>query len=157
MFFYFKSQGTSINDFCFIVKGPFTWYPKSFSEMDNLVYEHPTEKRHCSYWSLEHLLSGALLREALSTILAFLRRTLYLISQISPKLRTRARITLRRRKKVHIETWKQYFQERYIRNLYQRFYLFGERSITWSPKIFPKWITRSRSLLRRRDKVHTAA
>ena len=38
--------------------------------MDNSVLEHATEKRRGSYWSLEDVLSGALLREALSTILA---------------------------------------------------------------------------------------
>ena len=50
--------------------------------------------------------------------------TLYLISQVSPIWRTRPRITLQRREKVHIEAWKLYFQERYIWNPYQQLYLF---------------------------------
>ena len=49
----------------------------------------------------------------------FLGMTLYLISQVSPKWRPRARITLRRREKVDTEAWKLYFQERYIGKLYQ--------------------------------------
>ena len=91
--------------------------------MDNSVWEHATEKRQCSHWSIELVLSGALLREALPTILFLLRMPLYLISQISPKWRTLARITPRRREKVHIETWKLFCKEHYIWNLCQRFYL----------------------------------
>ena len=57
-------------------------------------------------------------------ILAFFANDHYLISKISPKWRTQARITLRRWEKVHNEAWNLYFQERYIWNLYQRLYLF---------------------------------
>ena len=42
-----------------------------FNEMDNSVWEHATEKRWRSYWSLEPVLSGALHMEPLSTILVF--------------------------------------------------------------------------------------
>ena len=44
----------------------------------------------------------------------FFRWTLCRFSQISPKRGPLARITLRRREKVHIEAWKLYFLERYI-------------------------------------------
>ena len=53
------------------LRDPLPDIPNFFNEMDNLVYEHPTEKRRSSYWSLEHVLSGALHRELLSKILVF--------------------------------------------------------------------------------------
>ena len=52
-------------------KDPLPVIPNFFYEMDNLDYEHSTEKRHCSHQSLEPVLSGALHRELLSMILAF--------------------------------------------------------------------------------------
>ena len=74
-----------------------------------------------------------------------------------PKWITRSRNTLQRREKVHIEACKLYFQERYMWNLYQQFYIFGERSFTWSSKFLPKWINLSWNTLRRKDKVHIKA
>ena len=74
-------------------------------------------------------------------ILAFLRTTLYLICQITPKWRIRARITLRRRERVDIEAWKLYFQEHYIWNLYQLFYLFRQTILYLISKIFPEMYT----------------
>ena len=40
-----------------------------------------------------------------------------------------------------------YFHVQYIDNFINDFSFFGERPFTWSPKIFPKWITRSRNTL----------
>ena len=54
----------------FSMKDPLPDLP-NLTEMDNSVYEHATEMRYGSYWSLDHVLSRQLRWEPQLTILAF--------------------------------------------------------------------------------------
>ena len=119
--------------------------------MDNSVLEHTKEKRQGSYWRLELVLSGALLRESLSTILPFFandplpdlpnfpemeksgwdhatekRKGLYwsLETVLSGPLHMNLYqrfYQATEKNKVHIEANNLYFQVRNFGDLYQRF------------------------------------
>ena len=111
-----------------------------FSEMDNSVKEHATEMREGSYWSQNHVLSLDILREPLLKFLAFSETDRYWDEiRIILKLGT---CTF---------TWTT------LGTSINDFSFFGEWPFTWSPKVQPKWITRSKNTLRRWEKDHIEA
>ena len=78
----------------------------------------------------------------------FGERPLTLSPKFSQKWIIRCKNTLRRWDKDHIVAYNMYFHVDYIGNLHD-FSFFSERPFIWFPEVSPKWITRSRNMLRR--------
>ena len=145
MFFHFNTQGTSIDIPNFLPKW-ITWC------MNTLRI------RHCSYWSLEPVLSGVVHRELLSTIFVFSVDDPF---PDLPNFPPNGQLGLGMR--YGEEMW-------FILKLrtctircatygtsINDFRFFGERSFSWSLKISPKWISLSRNTLRRWEKDNVEA
>ena len=90
--------------------------------------------------------------EPLSTKFFSGERTFTCFPQFFPKLTTWSRNTIRSREKDHFEAWNLYIQVLYRGNLYQRFNISVKDAFPHHPNFPPKWITRSRNTLRRRER-----
>ena len=148
----------SINDF-WRFRWPTLFRIAHFStEVNNSVYEHATEKRKGSYWSLEYVPSGALLREALSTILSFFCERPF---TWSPKFPRNWELGLGscygEEKKFVLKLEICTFRSATFGTSINYFTFFGERSFTWCRRFFPKWISLTGNTLQRKDKLHIEA
>ena len=123
--------------------------------MDNSVWEHATEKRWGSHWSLEPVLSGALHMEPLSKILfCLVNDPLHVIPTFSQYgqfgLGTCSAAEIRFILKLGTCIFRCATEGTSISD----FSISGKDPLPDLPNFFPKWITCSMNTLRRKDQVH---